>query len=231
MVLSVLSILFAILAAPLAKGRRYALLAHCANNLHKVHGANMLYLQDNDWHKPEFRAWENDSNSFTIVFAGTVTRHDGELQGQGRVVSAYLNNQIELLLCPAITVAGDVERDRAAWLEGRANAGSSYLYEWTHPSALSFTSALDLENLREHWRFNNEPGTHAMMKDLNVMSISGVSEPFLAHRNLKQCNILFNDGRVKAYPHSEGVLAAAWTAQDILDLFELCHSLRPGVVP
>lgn len=224
-VLTLLAILLAIVAKPIVKAKRYALLTVCKTNLRSIYGGNQAFLVDNDWLKPQIKIEQVSSNNFINYFATTTMRQDGEPIGQGKVLAEHLGNQIDLYLCPAVTVAGDLERDRANWEDGISDAGCSYIYEWNH-LPLRGSVIESLEAAYASIRFNTEPGTTALLKDFNVIDVPGLNEPFLAHPYLRRCNVLYNDGAVKTYSHDDGTVAARWVAQDVLDVFEILHNLR-----
>jgi hypothetical protein len=200
-VISIMTILIAVLVPALRQARMQARCAACAANLHQIGMAVHLYAHDYDDtipFGPEGRPITG-SNFYTVT--GNVTSllslEDGAPVGLGLLLKDYLAHQSTVLFCPGADQPSEarVQLSRV----GSAQAQSDYYYRHASVALLSGTpGAFHIRLSRLGLNRNGKPIT-ALVSDIQFLahpSLAAFQVKTRTSHQRKYSNILYATGHV-----------------------------------
>jgi len=231
-VISILSLLVAILMPALSQARHQARRAACAANLRQTGLAIQMYAHDFDDtipFGPQGRP-VTGSNFYTVT--GNVTSllslEDGAPVGLGLMLRDYLARQPTVLFCPGADQPSEA-RDQLARV-GSAQAQSDYYYR--HASVALLTGTPDTFHVRLSNLGVNRRGRPitALVSDIQFLaheSLAAFQVKTRTSHQRRHSNVLFADGHVTCLANDDNRLTvdvgtSPYDALDlILSMFEL----------
>ena len=238
-VIAIVALLISILLPALGKVRQQAMNVVCVSNLHSVSRAIHLYAQDfNDtipfgpMKTPPFTA----TNFYTS--AGNVTSllslvDDGSPVGLGLLLTHYLDEQPEVLFCPAVDQPSEARKQLAS--VGSDQAQCDYYYR--HASVALLNGTADVFHIRLSNLGKNRLGRpiSALVMDVQFLvhpSLESFGVVGRTSHHRKKVNILLADGQVLSQDNKDDrfTVDIGYTPYDALDkilnAFELADQLR-----
>ncbi|MCC6682864.1 MAG: type II secretion system protein [Phycisphaeraceae bacterium] len=224
LVISLITVLAAILLPALSMARTYSRFTLCQTNLRSQAQAHAAYSSDYDDYKPPLFV---ASPRFVDWVSPNTKMYDVPV-GQGCLVAdRYLT--FDALLCPSPAMEYDNQRDRQSWATGRLS-GSSYLYYWRfvtdiiNPYSPSVLEGGTYENARA---LKHE----ALSADLNAEAghhYSGdmFGRAWVNHPVVNRINIAFLDASVTSEPCNELLMYYPCGPLQQEDWFRRIHATR-----
>lgn len=223
-VVSILSVLAALLLPSLGRARDMARLAACKANLNAQTRAHHLYGHNHNDYKPAL--YREGRSSVRKDWVSPSVKWMQTPVGQGILVAGeYL--VFEALLCPSASMSRDAALDTAAWKD-LINSGSSYAYFWRHPEDIEHPSQIAHGATYDHVL---SFGRGALVMDINCAEghqYTGDYEDhaWRSHPPLDKVNVAFASGAVIS-ADGEG-LRLEYPAGPFEELlwFQKAHELR-----
>ncbi len=223
-VISLVTMLMAILLPVLSRARTYARFTLCQANLRSQAQAHAAYSSDYDDNKPPLYV----ASPYFVDWVSPNTKIYNVPVGQGCLVAdRYLT--FEALLCPSPAMENDNQRDRESWANA-PTSGSSYLYYWRFITDLVNTTKQGmLEGATyEHARALKH---EALAADLNTEAghhYSGdmYGRAWVNHPVVKRINIAFIDASVTSEPCADLYMQYPCGIYQQEDWFRRIHATR-----